>query len=1399
MLIDAQIQERLEALVRRERRVRLWRSLAVAWAAAGCAGLTLWLIEKQMGWRSWSGMALIALGAVASTAVLYRRNQNRPANTRDIARIVETLHPELNGRLITVLQQQPGSDGRLNYLQQRLVQETIECSHRADWADATPVINLRLAQAANVSAFGLLVAALFLLRGSGGGSFPKGTTSQGITVTPGNVSLERGSALLVLARFTGRLPATVNLVTGAGAVIQRVPLLKSLGDPLFGGSVPEVTSNLVYHIEYGSERTPDYTVSVYEHPRLERADAELNYPTYTGLPHKKVENTRRVSAVEGSHLDLALKFNKPVSSARLLARDKSGESVALKVDPVAPAASLSQFSLDASRSYDLQLVDSDGRTNKVPAEFVFEALKNRPPELRLTSPRGDVRPSALEELSFEGTVWDDFGVKAFGIAFAVNGKDPKFVEIGGQIAGNEKKTFQHRLRLEELGIRPDELVSWFVWADDLGPDGQPRRTMGDLYFGEVRPFEEVFREGQGMDGGGEKMGQEKENATAKLAELQKQIVNATWKLERDHTRSGDRKAGAPAAADPPNPPPARPDKHSLNSIGAEHQLIARLLQVNRRYAVAGQASPTRASEPAEAPPRPSGSSTTKNQPVKYEDDAGVVLDSQAQALEQAKSVLQRQHDPQAARLWEKAVNDMEASLARLEKATNSPAALKEALGAEQEAYQALLRLQAHEYEVSRSRNSSQSSSRNQQMQRQLEELDLSQSENKYENQREAQRAQNPQQREQLQIMSRLQELARRQQDLNERLKELQTALQEAKTEEQRADIRRQLKRLQEEEQQMLADVDEVRQRMDRPENQSQLAQERKQLDQTRDEVKRAADSAAQGAASQALAAGTRAQNQLQQLRDDIRKKNSSEFAEDLRQLRSQARELSRQQQQILTNIQQNATTDQKSLSGTGDQDQIRAQLAKQKQLMSNIVERASQISQQAEEAEPLLSQQLNDAVRKFTQDSAKDLKEAQNELMRQGPMTRGLYDLLRDNSEQGATKLEELTSEMLRLGFLPQANRLGERARTGIESLKKGVEHAAESVLGDDTESLRLAERQLDQLANELGSEIAEAQGQSAQTNGQSARGGSSKASANGAPGSDTNQLAQAQPSKQGGTQQGQSGDQASDQQGQAGSQGQSQKSGSQPGGSEQASSPQDAQSQSPRGQQAGGQQPGGQQPGGQQPGGQQPGGQQPGGQQPGGQQAGGQPGTQASSQATPSQPSDQQGEAGQNNGAPGRPRTRRSLQAGQRGGAADAGGDPQEATAGPGARGGARDWNQLLTENANRQAAPLTGEDFSSWSDGLREVEQLVDDPAMRDDIAKARERARLTRQDFKRERKKPDWAVVQLQVMKPLTEVRDRIAEELARRESRDALVPLDRDPVPNRYSELVRRYYQELGKDK
>src|SRR4029077_16427490 len=149
--------------------------------------------------------------------------------------------------------------------------------------------------------------------------------------------------------------------------------------------------------------------------------------------------------------------------------------------------------------------------------------------------RGDIRPSPLEELSFEGTVWDDFGVETYGFGYTVAGQEPKLLALGHGVPANEKRTFQHTLSLEDLDLLAHDLIAWFLWTEDVGPDGQIRRTSGDLYFGEVRPFEEVHREGDagGQQGqGGQQMGGN--SPTTKLAELQKQIINATWKLQRQY-------------------------------------------------------------------------------------------------------------------------------------------------------------------------------------------------------------------------------------------------------------------------------------------------------------------------------------------------------------------------------------------------------------------------------------------------------------------------------------------------------------------------------------------------------------------------------------------------------------------------------------------------------------------------------------------------------------------------------------------------------------------------------------------------------------------------------------------------------------------------------------------------
>jgi hypothetical protein len=605
--------------------------------------------------------------------------------------------------------------------------------------------------------------------------------------------------------------------------------------------------------------------------------------------------------------------------------------------------------------------------------------------------------------------------------------------------------------------------------------------------------------------------------------------------------------------------------------------------------------------------------------------------------------------------------------------------------------------------VSRSRNQQGSQGgRQQQMQRQLEQLDLTDAKDRYQSERQARSPLSTERREQLQVMNRLQELAQRQQDVNDRLKELQTALQEARTEKEREEIRRQLKSLEQEEQQMLADADELRQRLDRPENQSRMTEQRQQLEQARNDLQRAADATQQGQPTQALASGARAQRQLQQMRDDLRRQSAGEFDQDLRQMRADARELARAQEELQKQIESLNDPKRRTLSDTDANKTALEQLAKQSERVTNLVHNATQLSQQAERAEPLMSRELYDTLRKFAQDETGTAKQFQEELLSRGMVSQELYDRLKESSEKSGAKSLDLTSEMLRQGYLPDAALAEERARAGIDDLKRGVERAAQSVLGDDAESLRLAGQELDRLAQQLEREMA--QGAEGQTNRQQ-RASASEPKSNGQP---TDQaVANPQPN-----------------------------------------STQNAQA-----------------------------------------NAGENSQNLATSQPSQAESAPQPGERGQQGD-----RRSNNLQSGANNRA-----DPSNANqANAGPDGGRFDFERFFDDRGGWSGGPITGGDYGPWSDALRNVEELVDAPWLRSDVARARERARQFRRDYQHDQKKPDWAVVRLQVLKPLVEVRRQISDELSRREPQGDLVPIDRDPVPGRYSELVRRYYQELGKD-
>ena len=621
----------------------------------------------------------------------------------------------------------------------------------------------------------------------------------------------------------------------------------------------------------------------------------------------------------------------------------------------------------------------------------------------------------------------------------------------------------------------------------------------------------------------------------------------------------------------------------------------------------------------------------------------------------------------------------------LSAAEGNPKALGPALTAEQKSYQALLRLQAHEFEVSRQNQQQRSSQQSRQQrggqraQSQLNQLDLKEQKNRYETEKQAQRLQEPKQREQLQVLNRLKELAQRQNDLNEKLKELENALRAAETEKAKQEIERQLKSLRDEQRRNLEDLDELNQRMERPENRTDMKQQREQLQSTRQEMNKAAEQIQKGQLSQAVTSGTRAQRDLREMQEELRKQTSSQFAEQMRNMRRDARELTQKQEELSNKLdQEKQKQPRRSLSDSDDKKEIARELGKQKQKLGDLLKEMKDVVEKSELAEPLLNRKLYQTFRQAHQDKTdKTLKAAATLLQEQGKALEN-YNLLRalDEIMEKDPDKQKLIDQLRQRDFRKATKTLSDQSIRKLESLQKGVEKAAESVLGNEAEALKFAERELSELSEALKNEQAEATGEPRETQ---------------KPG-------QQQAKKDQSNQPGKKSSNASKQQ--AKSKGNS-KSG---------------RSQQPNGKT--------------------------------------QPGT------PPGQPNQQARKQSNQN----KPGTASFLEHG-------------------------------FNRNERGQN-PITGGNNREWTDRLRDVEEAVDLPGVRERVAQVREDIRKMSSEFRRHSKEPEWDLMETKILQPLDEIRRQVAEELAKRESDKALVPIDRDPVPSKYSDLVRRYYERLG---
>lgn len=1297
------------------------RQLVIAILATGAIGCAvLAALALFASWWSWPAV-LAWFGALClASAIGFVRIDRSTPDLRELARRIEEKHPDLRAALLAAMDQKPGPDGGLSFLQRKLLGEISEHAVRNHWVRRVSENRLFAAGWGQFLALAAFVASLWFLLGEAPLGRAPGKTGTGviaetpetkpaieIRVTPGDVEIEKGSRLVIEAAFTGRAPAAATLVHRHAGGETKIPMQVGLDDKVFSTMLPKVDTDGRYLVAFETASSDEYGITVFEYPELLQADAVVTPPAYLGGETETIADTRKITVMEGSKVEWRLRVNKPVSAAELFSEE--GEILTLTPDPADPTLLLASHVPEVTRKYRVHLVDEKERSNQRPPWLTVNVKENVPPKLKLTYPGRDFDVSAIQELPLEAEVWDDVEVLRTGMTYQFRGEETEISLTEEPLAGSAKHPLSTLIDIEKLGAKERELVTYFFWAEDKDKEGKVRRTMSDQFFAEVRLFEEILREGAAGGGqGGTPPGGE----SAELIRIQKDVINAAWKLARDH------QGGKPFES--------------------------------------------------------------------YAEDVGVVTESQQVVIAKTDEALTKVEDAEVRAALELAKQHMIEAAAEFASVTEKKDGelLVVAMGSAKDAYAELLKARARETEISMSQSPSQSASQSQQERQRNMNLELEQKELKYEEQSAAQDpALTAEQQENLAVLNRLKDLARRQEAIAEKIKELENQLQKA-NEEEKAEIERQLKRLQEEQRELLREMDDLAERMDSEENRANMSEEREKLDETRENVQETAEKLESGELTEAANAATRASEQLEEMKEEFREKTSRQFANEMKGLRDATRQLAENQESLGEQIEQlaeNPADDPFTTEKQLERGQLAQSIAEQSQKLSEVLESMKNLSEQAEPTEPILSDALYDAVRTA-------------------------------NTQQVQESLDE-ARDMTFYNRTDQAKTSAEAAARGIEELKNSVEKATEKILGNEADSLRLARNELDKLIEEAKAETERLGGQEGTEEGQEndptgsgqpqpgegkekglAENGEEKGKGNGKePGEPGDGKAEGEGEPQ----------QASTEKGKGKGKGQGETPGEgqeegQPGegkakGKGKGEAPGEGEGETPaeslaenakgkgKGKGKGEGEGEGESPAE--------------GQAENGKGKGKGKGLGQGEGETP----DPNATEGQGEGQ-GQGRSPRQLASGRGtsggGGAMNNGGDDRNEGLHTGPLAGPLFFDDSSEE---RRPGPITGEDYEQWADRLGNLEEMLPDEDLRNSVAKVRDDARAMRIDYRRDDLPPGAATINQRITEPLVELRQRISEELAKLNRENPVAPIDRDPVPSEFRDLVRRYYEELGAGK
>lgn len=222
----------------------------------------------------------------------------------------------------------------------------------------------------------------------------------------------------------------------------------------------------------GKARSRWFTVDVLLQPEIAGASAIITPPPYTGLPARRIVPGREeLAGYRRSRVEMRVTSNRPLKdgSVAISPREDPANVQVVPGVPVGMETVAFEWSLMGDAALDVSVRDVRGTTNRVPWRLRQSLLPDEPPAAGIATPPPFSLATTAAVVTVSGAVTDDLGLRKADMVRALVGFRDRSLVLPVDM-GDREFDFERSVAMGTLGVKPGQVLEFFVEASDGNPD-----------------------------------------------------------------------------------------------------------------------------------------------------------------------------------------------------------------------------------------------------------------------------------------------------------------------------------------------------------------------------------------------------------------------------------------------------------------------------------------------------------------------------------------------------------------------------------------------------------------------------------------------------------------------------------------------------------------------------------------------------------------------------------------------------------------------------------------------------------------------------------------------------------------------------------------------------------------